>query len=72
MFLSGAVHEETRKVSFCSCLFLSFSIVFFQYDSTLLHEAVTIGNPEIVAILLQYKAKVNATNKVSGVPLELV
>ena len=36
----------------------------FQFDSTLLHEAVAIGKEDIVSILLQYKAKVNAQNKV--------
>ena len=36
----------------------------FQFEGTLLHEAVAIGNHEIVKLLLQSKPEVNARDKV--------
>ena len=39
--------------------------IFIQFDTTLLHEAVSRGNVQMVEVLLQNGAKVNETTKVS-------
>ncbi|KAL3854350.1 hypothetical protein ACJMK2_013623 [Sinanodonta woodiana] len=43
----------------------------FWYKSTLLHEAVAIGNTEIVTLLLQNRAEVNAANDDGRTPLHI-
>lgn len=38
--------------------------MFFQYESTLLHEAVSMDNADLVEMLIKAGANVNSTNKV--------
>lgn len=43
---------------------INYNAVCGQYDSTLLHEAVAMSNPDVVGMLIRAGADVNSTNQV--------